>query len=293
MLFFNIRFPAAGEMIFLKKNGKKSCVPAKVMLFYNTEKIKMYQRQRKILDILQKGRLSIRETARELGVTEMTLRRDLKSLEERKLILMVKGGAVLHPARYEPENDDPSDSSMDCKFAIGNALYERIMPANSIFISAGTTSLAFAKVIARRNHLPMTVITNSLPVASTLFRSCCKVILLGGELRTHSLDLTGPIAEKNLEEYQVDWLISGCDAALSDYGFYTSDVSVSNLEKRSLQIASKAAIITTSSKFGRRALTRFATLDDIDLLVTDEQLTADDEAVMIRSGVEIIKVALL
>ena len=252
----------------------------------------MYQRQRKILDILQKGKLTIRETARELGVTEMTLRRDLKSLEERKLILMVKGGAVLHPARYEPETDNLSDSSMDCKFAIANALYEYIMPANSIFISAGSTSLAFAKVIARRNHLPMTVITNSLPVASTLFRSCCKVILLGGELRTHSLDLTGPIAEKNLEEYQVDWLISGCDAALSDYGFYTSDVSVSNLEKKSLQIASKAAIITASSKFGRRALTRFATLDDIDLLVTDEQLSAPDETAIRHAGVEMIKVTL-
>ena len=77
---------------------------------------------------------------------------------------------------------------------------------------------------------------------------------------------------------------------MSDYGFYTSDVSVSNLEKKSLQIASKAVIITTSSKFGRRALTRFATLDDIDLLVTDEQLSETDEAVMSCAGVEIIKV---
>ncbi len=248
----------------------------------------MYQRQRKILDILQKGKLLIRETAGVLGVTEMTLRRDLKSLEERKLILMVKGGAILHPARYEPENDGQTDTDTDCLFAIAHALYERIMPANSIFISAGSTSLAFAKVIARRNHLPMTVITNSLPVASTLFRSSCKVILLGGELRTHSLDLVGPIAEKNLEEYQVDWLISGCDAALSDYGFYTSDVSVSNLEKKSLQIASKAAIITASSKFGRRALTRFATLADIDLLVTDNALPESEQSNLKKSGLELI-----
>ena len=251
----------------------------------------MYKRQRKIIDILQRGKLIIRDAAQELGVTEMTLRRDLKSLEERKLILMVKGGAILHPARYEPENDAPADRDMDSKFAIANALYERIMPVDSIFISAGSTSLVFAKVIARRSHLPMTVITNSLPVASTLFRSSCKVILLGGELRTHSLDLTGPIAEKNLEEYQVDWLISGCDAALSDYGFYTSDVSVSNLEKKSLKIASKAAIITTGDKFGRRALTRFATMEEIDLLVTDDRIPDADTETVQRSGVEIIKAA--
>ena len=250
----------------------------------------MYQRQRKILDMLQRGRLFIRDAARELGVTEMTLRRDLKSLEERKLILMVKGGAVLHPARYEPESPDSFDR-MECKFAIADALFDLIMPTESLFINAGTTSLAFAKVIARRNNLPITVITNSLPVASTLFRSCCKVILLGGELRTNSLDLVGSIAEKNLVEYHVDWLISGCDAALSDYGFYTSDVSVSNLEKKSLAIASHAAIIADSSKFGRRALTRFATFDEIELLVTDDELSDQDTEKIEKSGVKLVKVS--
>ena len=249
----------------------------------------MYQRQRKILDILQRGKLLIREAAKELGVTEMTLRRDLKSLEERKLILPVKGGAILHPARYEPESAESIDR-MECKFAIADALYQQIFPTESIFISAGSTSLAFAKIIARRNTLPMTVITNSLPVASTLFRSCCKVILLGGELRTNSLDLVGSIAEKNLEEYHVDWLVSGCDAALSDYGFYTSDVSVSNLEKKSLQIAAHAAIIADSSKFGKRALTRFATLDEIDLLVTDDELSEQDTENIRNSGLTLIKV---
>ena len=249
----------------------------------------MYQRQRKILDMLQRGKVVIRDAASELGVTEMTLRRDLKSLEERKLILLVKGGAILHPARYEPESPESIDK-MDRKFAIANALYDEIFPAESVFISAGTTSLAFAKVIARRNTLPVTIITNSLPVASTLFRSCCKVILLGGELRTNYLDLVGSIAEKNLAEYQVDWLVSGCDAALSDYGFYTSDVSVSNLEKKSLEIASKAAIIADSSKFGKRALTRFASLDEIDLLVTDCGLSAQDAENLKNANIKLLQV---
>jgi DeoR/GlpR family transcriptional regulator of sugar metabolism len=179
---------------------------------------------------------------------------------------------------------------MDRKFAIANALYDEIFPAESVFISAGTTSLAFAKVIARRNTLPVTIITNSLPVASTLFRSCCKVILLGGELRTNYLDLVGSIAEKNLAEYQVDWLVSGCDAALSDYGFYTSDVSVSNLEKKSLEIASKAAIIADSSKFGKRALTRFATLNEIDLLVTDSKLQPRDVENLKNTNIKLLQI---
>ena len=248
----------------------------------------MHQRQKKILDMLQSGRVEIRSAALELGVTEMTLRRDLKELENQKLVLRVKGGAIPHPARYEPETVVPGH--LDRKFAIANALFLRILPADSIFLSTGSTSLAFAKVIARRNVLPMTVITNSLPVASALFRSCCKVILLGGELRTNSLDLVGPIAERNLEEYHVNWLISGCDGAFSDYGFYTSDVSLSNLEKKSLRIAEHAAIIADSTKFGRRALTRFASLKDIDLLVTDDDFSPADEAKLKKAGIEIIKV---
>ena len=248
----------------------------------------MHQRQKKILDMLQSGRVEIRKAALELGVTEMTLRRDLKDLEDRKLVLRVKGGAIPHPAQYEPESSVPYQ--LDRKFAIANALFLRILPSDSIFLSTGTTSLAFAKVIARRNVLPMTVITNSLSVASALFRSCCKVILLGGELRTNSLDLIGPIAERNLEEYHVNWLISGCDGAFSDYGFYTSDVSLSNLEKKSLRIAEHAAIIADSSKFGRRALTRFASLRDIDLLVTDDDLSPVDEAKLKKAGIEIIKI---
>ena len=147
-------------------------------------------------------------------------------------------------------------------------------------------------MIARQNVLPMTVVTNSLSVASTLFRSCCKVILLGGELRTNSLDLVGPISEKNIEEYHVDWLISGCDGAFSDYGFYTSDISLSNLEKKSIGIADHVAVIADSTKFGRKALTRFAALKDIDLLVTDNGLSDDDYKKLRKAAIEVIKVEL-
>ena len=214
----------------------------------------------------------------------------MKELESKKMVLLVKGGAVPHPARYEPEQTETE--LLGRKFAIAKALFLRILPTDTIFISTGSTSLAFAKVIARQNVLPMTVVTNSLSVASTLFRSCCKVILLGGELRTNSLDLVGPISEKNIEEYHVDWLISGCDGAFSDYGFYTSDISLSNLEKKSIGIADHVAVIADSTKFGRKALTRFAALKDIDLLVTDNGLSDDDYKKLRKAAIEVIKVEL-
>lgn len=249
----------------------------------------MYTRQRKILDMLQKGKIEIKSAAVQLGVTEMTIRRDLRELEKQQLILPVKGGAILSPARYEPEQHD-ADELMDLKFAIAEALYMQIMPCNAIFLSTGSTSLAFAKTLVRKKISYLTVITNSLTIASALFRSRCKVILLGGELRSNSLDLVGHIGEKNIAEFHVDWLISGCDGAFSNFGFYTSDNSLSNLEKMSIKIADHVAIITASSKFGTRSLSRFASLEDVDLLVTDDKLNAADREHLQKANINIVEV---
>ena len=181
---------------------------------------------------------------------------------------------------------------MEIKFAIAEALYMEIMPCNAIFLSTGTTSLAFAKTLVKKNTSALTVITNSLPIASALFRSRCKVILLGGELRSTSLDLVGHIGEKNIEEFHVDWLISGCDGAFSDLGFYTSDSSLASLEKMSMKIADRVAIITRSSKFGKRALSRFASLEDVDLLISDSNLKNDDLQRLKSADINVVTVKL-
>ena len=249
----------------------------------------VHPRHKKILDMLEGGRLVIKKAALELGVTEMTLRRDLRYLESQGNLLQVRNGAVLSPARYEPEKSQRED--LERQFLLAGALYKRILPAETLFISTGSTTLAFAKLIARQNTLPMTVITNSLPVASALFKTHCHVILLGGELRSTSLDLVGPVAERNIADYHVDYLISGCDAASSDYGFYTSDMNLSNLEKKSIHIADKTAVITASSKFGKKALTRFASREEVDILVTDEELSAKDSE-NLSPFMEVIKVEL-
>ena len=245
-------------------------------------------RKKTILEMIQRnGRLELHAAARELGVSEMTVRRSLRALEKEKLLVQVRGGAIPLPADYEPEN--AFSELNDVKFALAETLCRSILPCETMFIGTGTTCLAFAKIMARRSLLPATIVTNSLSVASALFRRRCKVILLGGELRTKSMDLVGPAAERTLDEYHVEWLISGCDGAFADYGFYTSDVSLSNLEKKTISIADRSAVITESGKFGRRSLTRFASLEDIDLLVTDAGLTAEDEAKLVSHGIEVIR----
>ena len=248
----------------------------------------MRERQQRLMKMLHSGGVLIRDVALELGVTEMTIRRDLRFLAQKHLAILTKGGAVLQPPI--DVNKNINNDIVEKQLTIARALYERIMPSSAIYLSTGGTTLAFARVLVRLNNSPITVVTNSLAIANTLFRSCCKVILLGGELRSNSPDLVGPVAEKNIENYHVDWLISGCDAALSDQGYYTSDLNLSHLEEKSLHIAEHVAIITSSYKFGHKSLTRFAKIQDIELLVTDNALSAVDEDNLKASGTEVIRV---
>ncbi len=234
----------------------------------------MHSRHYKILDMLQGGRLEIVSAARKLGVSEMTLRRDLRELEKQKLLIQVKGGALpLRPLGGEAAITDPL---LNLKTALAQKLYERLMPCETLFLSTGSTVLRFAVLLARYNTRPSTVITNSLSVASALFRSSCKVILLGGEMRTSQMDLAGPAAERILTEYHVEWLVTGCDGAITPWGFYTSDLSLSNLEKKSIGIAEHTAVITDSSKFSHKSLSRFAAPEEIDILVTDKNIPQKD-----------------
>ena len=247
----------------------------------------MNQRQEKILSILrQEGRVQISDLAVRFDVTEMTIRRDMRFLEKEEQLLQVKGGAVPFPVRYQP--DTGTFVMTERKMSIALALYRAIMPLDTVFISTGSTALAFAVLLARMNRLPMTVITNSLPAASMLFRSSCKVILPGGELRSRSLDLVGPVAEHNLDEYHVQWLVTGCDGAFAERGFYTSDVNLSNLERKSVSIADHTAVLTESGKFGRKALTCFAGVSEVDILATDPDLKGEDAALLEKTGMRIV-----
>ena len=249
----------------------------------------MHTRHKKLLEQLQRtGFISFKEAVDYAGVTEMTIRRDVRLLSERHLVMAVKNGMIPHPAGYEPENSSLLLNPE--KFALAEALYNEIMPAETLFLSSGFTVLAFAKVLSTRPSPRVTVITNSLAAAAALFRTRHRVLLLGGELRQESMDLKGDMANNNIQSCRVDCLISGCDAASPDFGFYTADPELSRLERSSIAIAEKVAIITESSKFKRRGKVCFAAPSEADLLVTDKKIDSCAVALLNKAGVKVLTV---
>ncbi|MFA6713910.1 MAG: DeoR/GlpR family DNA-binding transcription regulator [Victivallales bacterium] len=245
----------------------------------------MNQRQQELKNRIDAfGHIEIAAEARFFGTSEMTIRRDIVLLEKNGLAVSVKGGAIPKAKICESMISSPA------KNAIAAAMLKQLeqMPEiKTLMLSTGATTLAFARLLAQKN-LPITLLTNSIPIASALFQTRSKVILTGGELRTNSMDLVGPAAEKYLADYHVDLLITGCNGADSQEGFYTSDLNLASYEKLSVKISDRVFILTESDKFRNKSLAKFAELDEIDTLITDSGLKAVDREMLSRQKIRII-----
>lgn len=248
----------------------------------------MNVRQKDLLERINSlGRISVDDEAEYFGVSGMTIRRDIVLLEKQGFVLSVKGGAVPKAKICETSASGNREVS-EVKAAIADKTMELLesMPnVNTLLLSTGSTTLAFAKKLAFATR-SYTVVTNSIPIASALFQTRAKVILTGGELRTNSMDMVGPAAEKYLADYHVDLLITGCDGANAEEGFYTSDLNLASFEKLSVKISDRVIILTESTKFKRKSLAKFAELNDVEFIITDDRLRKLDREFMLRNGLK-------
>lgn len=252
------------------------------MLVFNI----MNERQRKLLEKLRlAGAVTIEAEAAFFGTSAMTIRRDLQALEDAGLALRTHGGAALrgdmHGELVKLEGGTEAQKRIAAA-AVG------LLPAGAtVMLSAGTTTLELARRIALAN-LRLMVVTNSLPHAAALFRSDNQVLLTGGTLRGKSMDLVGPLAEKNLGEYYIDVLVAGCDGADSTEGFFTSDMNLAAMERKSVEVSGKVLVVTESHKFRKRSFVKYAELDKVAAVVTDKLLPDADRLNLERAGVEVI-----
>ena len=154
------------------------------------------ERHRKIMALLhQQTSLSVSQLAHMLGVSEVTIRKDLTLLEQQQMLYRVHGSAILaNPYIQERHVNDKEKLCSDQKRAIGAYAARLVEPRDTILIASGTTTLAMAREIREVEEL--TAITTSLSVATTLAENDeCTVIQLGGVLRNSSFSVVGPFAE--------------------------------------------------------------------------------------------------
>lgn len=213
--------------------------------------------------------VSVAELARDFGVSEMTIRRDLAALETNEDIQRTHGGAVLTERMImEFDYRERRAANRDAKCAIAAEARKLVQPGDRIILDTGTTTLELASML--RNGEGLTVITPSLAVASELQHAAgVEVVLLGGVLRRGSPDLTGPVTEHCLELFSADIAFQGSDGIGLDGSIYNSDLRLARVDKMMRRLAKRSCVLSDHTKLGKTALARSGSIADVDIFITD------------------------
>ena len=252
------------------------------------------RRARILASIGKAGFVSISGLAEELGVSGMTIRRDVNMLEARGELERTHGGAIAEAAppvgfdAVEPAFEHRMRQQAQRKAAIARAAAGLVGRGESIGLDVGTSILALVAELSGRSDLR--VFTNNLRAAMQMAVSGSEVYVPGGRVRDVESSIVGARAVEELRSRFLDRVfvgVSGFDAnGLYDYSLEDSDV-----KRAFIANANQAIVLCDSSKFGRRALARVGPLDEADILITDAPPPPELAGALERSGVRVIVAA--
>ena len=240
--------------------------------------------------VAQRGRIGVSDLADSFGVTTETVRRDLAALERLGLLRRVHGGAVPTSALTVMElgMSERDGRRADDKERIARAALDLVPPSGgSVLLDAGTTTGRLARLLPTDRDL--VVVTNAVPAAARLAGvPGVRLQLLGGRVRGATQAAVGDETVRSLGELRVDVAFLGTNALTPEHGLTTPDPDEAAVKRAMVRCAHRTAVLCDSSKFGREHLIRFAPLDAVDVLVTDEGLDDVVARDLTARGVEVV-----
>ena len=247
------------------------------------------ERVQRILRVIQKnGHALATDLAREFGVSENTIRRDLGELAERGFVRRAHGGAV----RSTSEVSGPSIlqrlvQERECKEAIAKTAAALVKDGESIFIGSGSTASYIARHLTNHKHL--TVVTNALNVGSELATAPnIIVVVLGGMMRHEELSLIGHIAEQSLREVTFDKVIIGIPAVDLKAGLTNDYLPEVITDRTILSHGREVILVADHTKCGMVAAAFVAPLNRVNTFITDSQTAPDFLDAVQKQGVKVI-----
>jgi DeoR/GlpR family transcriptional regulator of sugar metabolism len=216
----------------------------------------------------------VTDLARQFGVTEETIRRDLEKLETEGKLMRSHGGAVAPVAiTGERHYSERQLANAREKSAIARVAVALIEEGDTVVLDASSTVLQLARLLP---DIDVTVLTNSIQVALTLAdRPRIRVVGTGGTLSTASLSFAGPQAEQSLEKYFVNKAFLSCTGVDTEFGLSDINERQALLKIKMMEISARTFLLVDHSKFGARSLRRFSRLEDVDEIITDSQIDAE------------------
>jgi DeoR/GlpR family transcriptional regulator of sugar metabolism len=234
------------------------------------------------------GEAAFAELAEEFGVSEMTIRRDLETLEADGLARRVRGGAISVVSRsYEPPFAVRATTAHDAKEAIGAAAADLVNDGDTVVIDVGTTTLALARRLHGKRGL--TVVTASLPVAMELGADPdIRVVVTGGQVRSGELSLTGGMAEDAFSTMNCDVAFIGIAGICASPGLSEYNPDDARVKRVAIDAVRRVIVLADTSKLGRVAFSTVAPLSAVDVLVTDAAAEHPCAAEIAAAGVTLV-----
>jgi DeoR/GlpR family transcriptional regulator of sugar metabolism len=235
------------------------------------------------------GRLDVAALSEELDLAPETIRRDLNVLESHGLLRRVHGGAIpVERIGFEGGIATRSVLMQDEKARIAKAAVELIEEAESVYLDEGSTTQAIVEALPPDR--PLTVVTNALPAAVALgSRANVNLILLGGRVRTHTLGTVDHWATRMLGDLVIDLAFLGTNGLSIEHGLTAPDPACAAVKSAAVTASSRRVLVTDHTKFGVNSFCRFASVNDLEAIVTDSGLDDAGAEPYQRLGLRVVR----
>lgn len=246
-------------------------------------------RREQILQTVQdQHRVRVSRLAQQFGVSTVTIRTDLRAMTAAGLLARQHGGARLATqAIPEPTLSEKRIRHRERKLRIAARAAALVAPGDKLILDAGSTTLMLAQRLSASS--PLTVFTNSLPIANELGQvQGLHLIVSGGTLRQASQSLQGPQAEASLQSFFFDKLFLGADGCDPAFGLSTHDVEDARLNNCMVEHARQVIVLADGSKFGLLCLHRICSLDRVHIVVSDASMPQGIREALLKAGIEVI-----
>lgn len=205
------------------------------------------------------------QLSKALGVSEYTIRRDLESLDKSGLLTKVRGGAIPHSPNAHSFRERIHVSEQE-KQVIAEKAVSLIKPNSTILLDGGTTTYALAALL----DMPLTVITNNIPVAALLAgRKDMDVLITGGKILSDSLVTAGSYAIQLLEQSHVDICFVGVCSLHHEIGVSSIDFFECEMKRAMVNCADKVVALTGHTKIGTAEPYKICSINKLDIIVTE------------------------
>ena len=248
-----------------------------------------FERRNKIVDLINtQGSVLVMDLSNTFGISEVTIRADLRLLEEKGLVTRFHGGAA-KPGSHLAEGDNQEvileeryQLASDPKKRIAQAATAMVEEGMTVILDSGSTTLLIAEALNRKSNI--TVITNSLPAAFTLSENKdITLVVCGGTVRHKTHSMHGTIAERSLQGISADLMFVGADGITT----FNEGYSISSVMAAA---AHKVIAVLDATKFNRRGFNQVLPMEKIDCVITDDGISKQDKSALTKTGVELLVV---